>query len=690
MARRRWGLMVVRRSLAWSEDSLRGSRPKTSENTRLTLPRGEAPSATLLGVLAAVVVAGLFFYPTTAYPIQNMALCGMLACLGVGLAVGCRAIGAGGAWLDALGRLPILAGLGLALWAAARWSFILVSASGREAVLGLGWMGVALGTGVGLAVYERTRLVKNGSIFVALRRTLALAAIVFGLDALHQYFISFPRTLAFMEAELGGMPPSDLMTQSLLHRLGEGRVGGGLGDPNLFAAQLSALAVFAVACLQRGEKLVWRGVGALGLALAVVGVYLTQSTGGVLTLLLALALGLLGLVSAGRWIGGPRPGAARALTLFSMTVLAGLLWMIARSASAEGGEAAQSWIGRLTNLSTVRERLFYWKIALDIWAEDPIVGAGPGGFSLLYMTHKPAIARESIHAHSWLFQSLCELGLIGLGLGLLFWGAILALLWKVWRWRVSTGEKRRSERPSEAYWLLACVVVLGFNGLMQFTLQWPVFLIFTGLVAGAAVGYPASERPTTGGTGKGPLIRGMAPLMAGSLLVLALAMMPRYHLAAHHKNRAADLMQEGRYTDAEAAYGRAVGWLPDDGGLLVAHARAVALAGKPSHEWPMLLKAGNLNPYSASIRAAQARWLWSRGRQAEAIVRMSEAIERYPTDAGHRLERARMLAEAGKIDNARADLEFIEREQAPVWEFQFSLYQRLRAAVGMEPVDDDQ
>ena len=669
-----------------------------------TPPASEAPVQApgserlgrLLGALTAVLVVGFFFYPTLAHPIQNLGLCGLLMLMTVGLVIGMRTVADSGVWADvlaALGRWPVWAALALGLWAAVRWSFMLVPAPGREWVLGLLWMGVAAGCGVGLAVFDRRQSTPDGSLFVSLRRGLALAAIGFGLYALYQYFISYPRMLDYLQSETAGQPVADLKTESLIHAFRERRIGGRLGDGNLFAAQLSVLAVFGLGCLQRAENLRWRCVGCLGFILAAGAILLTRSRGGVLTLLLAVGLGLAGLwplwrAKSNRDVSRFMKGSSLMLCVVGigvLTLLSAAPWLVWAQGDTTG-RVAEGWLARVGNIATVRERLFYWLIALKIWLHDPIAGAGPGSFSLLYMTYKPDIARESMHAHSWVFHSMAELGLIGLGVMLIFWGALTGKLWQAWRGLLKAAGGSGFTNGHDAYWCLAAVMLLCFNGLMQFTLQWRVFLILTGLLAGLACGaLPGArsaemKKPDHRPSSLSYLSVGMAVFV----LVLALAMTPRFHLAAYHKIQGDDWMETGQYAQAFEAYERAARWLPDQAELLVSQAGAKALAGEPSLAWPLLVQAGNLNPYSASIRAAQARWLWSRDRRTEAIVRMGEAIEHYPNDAGHRLTRARMFLDAGRHDEARADVQIIQDHDLPLGKYQRPPYESLCQALGLE------
>ncbi|MCL5270166.1 MAG: hypothetical protein M1457_06385 [bacterium] len=651
----------------------------------------------MLGVLAALLTAGFFTDPSGAYPIESLGL--SLALAGVGavltgwlLAERDRRVEA----LAALGSPAILAALGLALWAAARWSFMEVRAAGREWVIGLAWMGVAAATGAFMGTAARrieAREPGSATPFALFRRVLALAALASGALALYQHFVGYPRALVAFRAENPG-PVTDIQTQSLMHALTLGRVGGRLGDPNLFAAQLAVLAVFCLSLLRRGEPRAWRWLGTAGYAATIVSLLLTGSTGGILAFGFASVIGLA--FAAGGGLGRMRGGGrvmAMVATGAALAALTGTAW---------GDQGTPpGWLHRLATLTTIRERFYYWEIALRVWAGHPWIGAGPGGFNLLYMTLKPPLAHESQYAHSWLFETGSELGAAGVGLILLFWGA---LAWRLWRTRrpilgrpaavaedsPPPSQSARSDGSSdlEAAWLLGALAVLAFNGLYQFIFQWREFLILTGLLAGGACGLTSPARPASARNIAGRCAGGLGLAMSGSALVLALIMTPPWHLAQRDRWLGRDLMDAGDWAQAAEAFARAARWEPDDPALLVAEAGARDRGGNPARAWILLQRAAGLNPRSASIPAAQASWLERQGHPREAIDKISESIDRYPSNVEYRITRARLLLATGQPAEARRDLVYIERQIGPyvVWEYQRQPYNDLRRRAGLPPV----
>ncbi|MEO8689627.1 MAG: O-antigen ligase family protein, partial [Solirubrobacteraceae bacterium] len=89
---------------------------------------------------------------------------------------------------------------------------------------------------------------------------------------------------------------------------------------------------------------------------------------------------------------------------------------------------------RLTATSSVRAR--YWHEALDIYRASPIVGAGAGAY-VVARTRYRSDRLTTRHAHSYVMQTLADLGLVGLALSL-----VTALVWSLSAAR-ATGLRRR-------------------------------------------------------------------------------------------------------------------------------------------------------------------------------------------------------------------------------------------------------
>ena len=643
---------------------------------RSSQPPSSPPSQSrLLGVFAGIVLAGIFVYPSGAYPIQNLTLCGLWLLGAAGLTIqGLRCSGEPKRlWAAMLGQMPLALGLGWAAWAAVRWSAMPVQFSGRDQVCSMQWFGVSLILGVAIAHAALASGEQAHLPFGVLRKGLTLLAIGYGGLAVYQYTIGYQTTLnAFRETMAG--PARDLMTQSIEYALKTRRVAGRMGDPNSLAALMTALAAPALACLRRGEKPLWKTAGGLGLAAAATSVALSGSRGGLLSLVFVAIL-LLPMVLLGYWNGGlPKPQAkAGRLIIFVLILVLGTL------AFKSGAEDLS---GRIKNTTTVQERVFYWQVAVKLWQRAPVAGEGPGSYALLYPVLKAPEAREAQYPHNWLLQALGELGAIGAVLVAGFWASVAVAFGKRMRGLVrAKGAEPGGEASWESAWMLAGALALGFNGLMQFSLNWREFLMLAGLLTGGGLGaltMTAGLPPSRPG-----ILKNCVLALAGVAGLLAALMTPPLQAARHDQWIGKDAMQEKQWDKALSMFEKAQAWEPDDPTYKMAQAAVREASGEASLAWPLMAEAGNRNPYSASIPATQARWLAGRGRLSEAIQRVGDAIDRYPSKAEYRMDRAQYWLALGKPEAARADLDYIEQQRLPLWEFEEPRFDRLRAAAGL-------
>lgn len=78
---------------------------------------------------------------------------------------------------------------------------------------------------------------------------------------------------------------------------------------------------------------------------------------------------------------------------------------------------------------------------------------------------------------------------------------------------------------------------------------------------------------------------------------------------------------------------------------------------RPQQSLDDLQQALQIQPHSTRAAALAARILEDAGKTADALTAINEAIEQAPDDAGLRLQRARLLLNLGRYDDAEADLE---------------------------------
>jgi hypothetical protein len=144
----------------------------------------------------------------------------------------------------------------------------------------------------------------------------------------------------------------------------------------------------------------------------------------VLLVVIALAAAGIGLLLARRgWATGtislPRgvPWIAVAL------ICAGLAIAIVLG-SKETSAASQPLPGGATRLVTLQSNRYdYWRVALRAFAHSPIHGVGAGGWSVYWLRWR-TVNDFAQDAHSLELQTLAELGLVGAGLLLAFFGGV--------------------------------------------------------------------------------------------------------------------------------------------------------------------------------------------------------------------------------------------------------------------------
>jgi len=153
--------------------------------------------------------------------------------------------------------------------------------------------------------------------------------------------------------------------------------------------------------------------------------------------------------------------------------------------------------GRLTAVGSVRAR--YFADSLEIFSDRPLLGAGAGGFA----TARPGVRPDELdvrHSHGFVFQTLADLGLIGMGV-------VLALL-AAWGWAAlrATALMRRRGAPKPVVdaelvglrTLLAVVVVFGVHSFVD----WTWFVPGNAVLALLCAGWLAGRGPARGERGE--------------------------------------------------------------------------------------------------------------------------------------------------------------------------------------------
>ncbi|HUB76253.1 MAG TPA: O-antigen ligase family protein, partial [Solirubrobacteraceae bacterium] len=180
---------------------------------------------------------------------------------------------------------------------------------------------------------------------------------------------------------------------------------------------------------------------------------------------------------------------------------------------------------RLTALGS--QRALYWSDALKIFDEHPLIGSGAGSFETTFLRFEQSNSTAVAQAHSYIFQTLADLGLIGLGLSLLLAGAWIAAALR------ASGPLRLRAGPAgdgaERIGLLALVAsILIFT--VHSTVDWTWFIPGVAMIAMLLAGWVAGRGPTAAASGLGrpspqslrdPLVALVAAAVVALTLLLA-------------------------------------------------------------------------------------------------------------------------------------------------------------------------
>ena len=443
-----------------------------------------------------------------------------------------------------------------------------------------------------------------------------------------------------------------------------GRVSAGLGNPNFAGGYFVLVLPVLIHQGWRAEGKAWRWLARAAAALALAGLLLSAAKSAVLGLGVALAVaGHCAFWSEALWATRKR---VLALTGGAVAVAFVLLLALLPSPSRQrllGGPSA--WA------ESVRFRELTWSGTWELAKERPLLGWGPGSFSVAYPSHRlpEAMADQSQHSYEvarpedWPLQLLAETGWLGLAAGL----ALLGLL--LWPLRaLSRAWQQDPDRGGLGLALLAGLLgslacnLAGLDLLLPSTLLPFVLLLALGAALSAQRAPAVSLNPegyarllVTVGLAfmaSVPLVQAQLHWQASRLLLqseglsrqgqqdqalpgyqLALQLDPalleaRYFLGCCLQDRA----KPGDLEAAEAAFDALRRWAPD---YVQVHSRlgrlyqAQGRIPESAQAYEAQLK---LDPWDLGTVKALASLYAGIGRLAEAEAVLGEAALRWPED----------------------------------------------------------
>lgn len=477
---------------------------------------------------------------------------------------------------------------------------------------------------------------KNASVDATRLGTLICFSLLV-LLALSGYYQTYgtaamPGTFANKEASilLNKEFFSPLEYESLLHLVREGRTSGWVGSSNIFAGFLVLALPLGVGILASKERMQIRLFGGLGILICFGAIILSGSRGaavsGAFFLLLTVAL----LPVRNRLLFCSKPAAG---VLFLMINLPSFL------------HAQSSIFTRPLGLSTLQQRFYYWEAAWSMFLDSPIIGNGLGSFEVLYPMHRVLSSQETRQAHSILFESLAEFGVLGT---LLF---AVSLLWVI----ISVlNSKEKQNHPYTLFLFLSLGSGL-FHGLIEYTFTQPEFTIIWGLLLGLFLSQRGEAAEAQNGVQQK---RHLLLTQACSVLLLCgfcVAWWSGNFIPGmvDERVRAAEGAQsEGDFGKAYGLLTQAAKWEPTNATL---YARRASLSNALRQDpGPDLIRAQEANPYSAANVDSYGQYLLAKGDLAEGTKALEKAHAMHPLDATHAMNLAELYLKQNRTDEAKA------------------------------------
>jgi len=168
------------------------------------------------------------------------------------------------------------------------------------------------------------------------------------------------------------------------------------------------------------------------------------------------------------------------------------------------------------------DHALYWSYALDVWEASPAVGAGAGAYPIADQRFMRSQAL-SLNAHSYVFQTLADLGIVGLLVSLAF-----AAAWTVAAVRTTGLRRRRAPGADSAeriglLTMLAMVVIFTIHSAIDWTWFVPADAVLALALAGWLAGRGPHERTPPRPARRSWASLSRAPVAAAAATAIAIA-----------------------------------------------------------------------------------------------------------------------------------------------------------------------
>ena len=211
---------------------------------------------------------------------------------------------------------------------------------------------------------------------------------------------------------IGGAVTVLLLVASGGHVSGS-RLGSESTDANTLALALAPAVLIGVALASVEPSTIWRMIAAISAVIDVVGIFLTDSRGGLVTLAVGLVVWFL---FGGRWRFG--------LAILLTAIVASTSFYFSAVAGPAARERVLAAVGKSNDPSLQSSgRTDIWKVGLRAFRARPLTGGGFGAYTSIaprYLLTEPGLVRRSDFlvghpkiAHNLYLHELVEVGILG-------------------------------------------------------------------------------------------------------------------------------------------------------------------------------------------------------------------------------------------------------------------------------------
>jgi len=307
--------------------------------------------------------------------------------------------------------------------------------------------------------------------------TLAVILSTFGIFQYHFYFNYLLKKYEGLDTS------SDQLLGGILYALRHKRIGSTFGAANIFAGFLTITFPFFIYTLACSKKLLMRIFMALLLIIFLYGFFLTSSRGGLLTLIFSFFI-----TSFLFSLKDKRLLKKFLIVFLALIILATIILLLANifwqeDKQQEQGIQSPSFFDRLLSSSTIRDRITYLNVGIRLFIRSPLFGYGHGSYAILCTQFLPTTSGSKF-THNFIIQLLCETGIIGTTIFLLFVFLIITIIFK----NIYKSQNEKSEYSYAKITVLASILTFLFNGLLEYSFYFEELFIDWMLLSGMALG----------------------------------------------------------------------------------------------------------------------------------------------------------------------------------------------------------